>query len=150
MINDNDIKESRKLAKELLATLPDQERRVMEERMGLTGKKPKTREEVAKMFAISMTRFAQIEEMAIELFKHRNPTIHMRKMYLKTKAGKTFLLGELSDRERRIIQERLGVVGGMGRSREEVCKYFAISDERLLQVEEKAKKILSGDVEEPI
>ncbi len=50
---------------------------------------------------------------------------------------------ELSEREKRVIQERLGLNGTRGKSRSEVCKMFALSEETIQRVEKKAKEFLS-------
>lgn len=50
---------------------------------------------------------------------------------------------ELSDREKRVIQERMGLNGNKPKSRNEVCKMFALTNETLHRVEEKAKELLS-------
>ncbi len=49
----------------------------------------------------------------------------------------------LSDREKRVIQERMGLTGNKPKSRSEVCQMFAISEDRLRRLEEKAKDLLS-------
>ncbi len=49
----------------------------------------------------------------------------------------------LSDREKRVIQERMGLTGNKPKSRSEVCQMFAISEDRLRRLEEKAKNLLS-------
>jgi len=48
---------------------------------------------------------------------------------------------EFSDREKKIVSERLGL-RTKPLSREMVCDMFAISMERLLEIEEKAKDLL--------
>jgi RNA polymerase primary sigma factor len=64
-----------------------------------------------------------------------NDTFFKDEMKRKTK--------ELSDREKRVIQERLGLNGNKGKSRSEVCEMFALSEETIRRVEEKAKELLS-------
>lgn len=65
---------SRELLKEqvdqVLATLSDRERRVLEERFGLKDGKPKTLEEVGKMFAVTRERIRQIEAKALRKLRH--------------------------------------------------------------------------------
>ena len=61
---------SRELLKEqveqVLSTLSDREKRVLEERFGLKDGRPKTLEEVGKMFAVTRERIRQIEAKALE------------------------------------------------------------------------------------
>ncbi len=65
---------SRELLKEqvdqVLATISDRERRVLEERFGLKDGKPKTLEEVGKMFAVTRERIRQIEAKALRKLRH--------------------------------------------------------------------------------
>ncbi|HVZ12748.1 MAG TPA: RNA polymerase sigma factor RpoD [Patescibacteria group bacterium] len=65
---------SRGLLKEqlnsVLGTLSDRERRVLEERFGLRDGKPKTLEEVGKMFAVTRERIRQIEAKALRKLRH--------------------------------------------------------------------------------
>lgn len=65
---------SRELLKEqvdqVLATLSDRERRVLEERFGLKDGKPKTLEEVGRMFAVTRERIRQIEAKALRKLRH--------------------------------------------------------------------------------
>src|SRR3989344_4188297 len=65
---------SRGLLKEqlnsVLATLSDRERRVLEERFGLRDGKPKTLEEVGRMFAVTRERIRQIEAKALRKLRH--------------------------------------------------------------------------------
>jgi RNA polymerase primary sigma factor len=65
---------SRGLLKEqlnsVLATLSDRERRVLEERFGLKDGKPKTLEEVGRMFAVTRERIRQIEAKALRKLRH--------------------------------------------------------------------------------
>ena len=65
---------SRGLLKEqlsaVLSTLSDRERRVLEERFGLRDGKPKTLEEVGKMFAVTRERIRQIEAKALRKLRH--------------------------------------------------------------------------------
>ncbi|MEK7185778.1 MAG: RNA polymerase sigma factor RpoD [Patescibacteria group bacterium] len=65
---------SRELLKEqvdqVLGTLSDRERRVLEERFGLKDGKPKTLEEVGKMFAVTRERIRQIEAKALRKLRH--------------------------------------------------------------------------------
>lgn len=65
---------SRELLKEqvdqVLATLSDRERRVLEERFGLKDGRPKTLEEVGKMFAVTRERIRQIEAKALRKLRH--------------------------------------------------------------------------------
>lgn len=56
---------------------------------------------------------------------------------------------EFSDREKRIIEERLGIGkdrmrGEFHKSREEVCKMFAITDKRLQEIEKKVIGLLAS------
>ncbi len=73
---------SRELLKEqvdqVLGTLSDRERRVLEERFGLKDGRPKTLEEVGRMFAVTRERIRQIEAKALaKLRKHKDA----RKLY---------------------------------------------------------------------
>lgn len=65
---------SRGLLKEqlnsVLGTLSDRERRVIEERFGLRDGKPKTLEEVGRMFAVTRERIRQIEAKALRKLRH--------------------------------------------------------------------------------
>jgi len=65
---------SRELLKEqvdqVLGTLSDRERRVLEERFGLKDGKPKTLEEVGRMFAVTRERIRQIEAKALRKLRH--------------------------------------------------------------------------------
>lgn len=65
---------SRELLKEqvdqVLATLSDRERRVLEERFGLKDGKPKTLEEVGRMFQVTRERIRQIEAKALRKLRH--------------------------------------------------------------------------------
>ncbi len=65
---------SRGLLKEqlntVLSTLSDRERRVLEERFGLKDGKPKTLEEVGRMFAVTRERIRQIEAKALRKLRH--------------------------------------------------------------------------------
>lgn len=65
---------SRELLKEqvdqVLSTLSDRERRVLEERFGLKDGKPKTLEEVGRMFAVTRERIRQIEAKALRKLRH--------------------------------------------------------------------------------
>lgn len=65
---------SRELLKEqveqVLATLSDRERRVLEERFGLKDGRPKTLEEVGKMFTVTRERIRQIEAKALRKLRH--------------------------------------------------------------------------------
>ena len=65
---------SRGLLKEqlgtVLSTLSDRERRVLEERFGLRDGKPKTLEEVGRMFAVTRERIRQIEAKALRKLRH--------------------------------------------------------------------------------
>ena len=65
---------SRELLKEqvdqVLATLSDRERRVLEERFGLKAGRPKTLEEVGRMFAVTRERIRQIEAKALRKLRH--------------------------------------------------------------------------------
>lgn len=65
---------SRELLKEqvdqVLATLSDRERRVLEERFGLKDGRPKTLEEVGKMFQVTRERIRQIEAKALRKLRH--------------------------------------------------------------------------------
>ena len=65
---------SRGLLKEqlgqVLGTLSDRERRVVEERFGLRDGKPKTLEEVGRMFAVTRERIRQIEAKALRKLRH--------------------------------------------------------------------------------
>src|SRR5579864_574108 len=65
---------SRELSKEqvdqVLQSLSDRERRVLEERFGLKDGRPKTLEEVGKMFAVTRERIRQIEAKALRKLRH--------------------------------------------------------------------------------
>lgn len=65
---------SRELLKEqvdqVLATLSDRERRVLKERFGLDDGRPKTLEEVGRMFQVTRERIRQIEAKALRKLRH--------------------------------------------------------------------------------
>lgn len=65
---------SRELLKEqveqVLSTLSDRERRVLEERFGLKDSRAKTLEEVGKLFAVTRERIRQIEAKALRKLRH--------------------------------------------------------------------------------
>lgn len=65
---------SRGLLKEqlgvVLSTLSDREKRVLEERFGLADGKPKTLEEVGKLFSVTRERIRQIEAKALRKLRH--------------------------------------------------------------------------------
>jgi RNA polymerase primary sigma factor len=65
---------SRELLKEqveqVLSTLSDREKRVLEERFGLKDGRPKTLEEVGKMFLVTRERIRQIEAKALRKLRH--------------------------------------------------------------------------------
>lgn len=73
---------SRQLLKEhmeeVLGTLSDRERRVLEERFGLNDGKPKTLEEVGKIFAVTRERIRQIEAKALRKLRHPSRTKKLR------------------------------------------------------------------------
>ena len=65
---------SRELLKEqvdqVLGTLYDRERRVLKERFGLDDGRPKTLEEVGRMFQVTRERIRQIEAKALRKLRH--------------------------------------------------------------------------------
>ena len=65
---------SKELLKEqveqVLFTLSDREKRVLEERFGLQDGRPKTLEEVGRMFAVTRERIRQIEAKALRKLRH--------------------------------------------------------------------------------
>ncbi len=65
---------SRELLKEqveqVLSTLSDRERRVLKERFGLDDGRPKTLEEVGRMFQVTRERIRQIEAKALRKLRH--------------------------------------------------------------------------------
>ncbi|MDO8461182.1 MAG: RNA polymerase sigma factor RpoD [bacterium] len=65
---------SKELLKEqveqVLLTLSDREKRVLEERFGLRDGRPKTLEEVGRMFAVTRERIRQIEAKALRKLRH--------------------------------------------------------------------------------
>ena len=65
---------SRELLKEqveeVLSTLSDRERKVLEERFGLKDGRPKTLEEVGKLFVVTRERIRQIEAKALRKLRH--------------------------------------------------------------------------------
>jgi RNA polymerase primary sigma factor len=65
---------SRELLKEqveeVLATLSDRERKVLEERFGLKDGRPKTLEEVGRLFVVTRERIRQIEAKALRKLRH--------------------------------------------------------------------------------
>ncbi|MCL4366291.1 RNA polymerase subunit sigma, partial [Patescibacteria group bacterium] len=54
----------------VLSTLSDREKRVLEERFGLKDGRPKTLEEVGKMFAVTRERIRQIEAKSLRKLRH--------------------------------------------------------------------------------
>lgn len=73
---------SRQLLKEhmeeVLSTLSDRERRVLEERFGLNDGKPKTLEEVGRIFAVTRERIRQIEAKALRKLRHPSRSKKLR------------------------------------------------------------------------
>lgn len=73
---------SRQLLKEhmeeVLTTLSDRERRVLEERFGLNDGKPKTLEEVGKVFQVTRERIRQIEAKALRKLRHPSRSKRLR------------------------------------------------------------------------
>ena len=55
---------------QVLGTLSDRERRVLKERFGLDDGRPKTLEEVGRMFAVTRERIRQIEAKALRKLRH--------------------------------------------------------------------------------
>ncbi len=78
---------SRELLKEqvekVLESLSDRERRVLEERFGLRDGRPKTLEEVGKMFAVTRERIRQIEAKALRKLRHPSRA-HQLRDYLES------------------------------------------------------------------
>ncbi len=73
---------SRELLKEqvekVLESLSDRERRVLEERFGLRDGKPKTLEEVGKLFTVTRERIRQIEAKALRKLRHPSRAHQLR------------------------------------------------------------------------
>jgi len=73
---------SRELLKEqvekVLESLSDRERRVLEERFGLRDGRPKTLEEVGKMFMVTRERIRQIEAKALRKLRHPSRAHQLR------------------------------------------------------------------------
>ena len=63
---------------EVLTTLSDRERRVLEERFGLNDGKPKTLEEVGKVFQVTRERIRQIEAKALRKLRHPSRSKRLR------------------------------------------------------------------------
>jgi RNA polymerase primary sigma factor len=76
-----------------------------------------------------------IEDKAAE-----NPSVMTANSLLKEKL--TGVLGTLSDRERRIVEMRFGLVDGYGRTLEELGKLYNVTRERIRQIEAKALRKL--------
>jgi RNA polymerase primary sigma factor len=60
-------------AEELLATLTPRERKILEMRFGINGKKEHTLEEIARVFALTRERIRQIEAKALSTLRRRSP-----------------------------------------------------------------------------
>lgn len=65
-----------------LSVLTDREKRIIEERYGLTGKNAKTLEELGKLFGFSKERIRQIEEIAIKKLRESKHSQHLKE-YIK-------------------------------------------------------------------
>jgi len=76
-----------------------------------------------------------IEDKAAE-----NPSVMTANSLLKEKL--TGVLGTLSERERRIVEMRFGLVDGYGRTLEELGKLYNVTRERIRQIEAKALRKL--------
>jgi len=70
--------------KEILATLTDRERTVLEKRFGLDDGRIKTLQEIATQFSVTRQRIRQIEAKALGKLKHHSWS-HKLKPYLKEK-----------------------------------------------------------------
>ena len=58
--------------KEILATLPDRERTVLEKRFGLDDGRIKTLQQIATQFSVTRERIRQIEAKALRKLKHHS------------------------------------------------------------------------------
>jgi len=82
--------------KEILATLPDRERTVLEKRFGLDDGRNKTLQEIATQFSVTRERIRQIEAKALKKLKH-----HSRSRKLKPYLIEKYL-GELTPQDKLI------------------------------------------------
>ncbi len=73
----------REKLKEALSTLTKRERKVLEYRFGLNNQKPKTLEEVGRIFNVTRERIRQIEAKALKKLKHPSRSAKLR-MFLET------------------------------------------------------------------
>jgi RNA polymerase primary sigma factor len=69
-----------------------------------------------------------------------NPSVMTGNSLLKEKLSK--VLGSLSERERRIVEMRFGLVDGYGRTLEELGSHYKVTRERIRQIEAKALRKL--------
>ena len=82
--------------KEILATLPDRERTVIEKRFGLDDGRIKTLQEISTQFNVTRERIRQIEAKALQKLKHHSRSRKL-KPYLKEKR-----LDELTNQDKLI------------------------------------------------
>jgi RNA polymerase primary sigma factor len=69
-----------------------------------------------------------------------NPSIVTASAHLKERLNE--VLGTLTERERRIVEMRFGLVDGYGRTLEELGKHYKVTRERIRQIEAKALRKL--------
>jgi RNA polymerase primary sigma factor len=69
-----------------------------------------------------------------------NPSVVAGNSLLKERLND--VLGTLTERERRIVEMRFGLVDGYGRTLEELGKHYKVTRERIRQIEAKALRKL--------
>lgn len=62
----------------VLLTLPDRQRGIIELRFGLTGEEPKTLEEIGKVYSLTRERIRQLEEKAMAALRHPHRSTPLR------------------------------------------------------------------------
>jgi DNA-binding CsgD family transcriptional regulator len=119
---------SRELLKEqieqVFSTLSDREKRVLEERFGLKDGRPKTLEEVGKMFAVTRERIRQIEAKALRKLRHPNEVYAISETEGILKSKKTVNIVDL-DFNFPVLHER--DMNGLRLAKETGISYIALS-----------------------
>lgn len=64
--------------REAVATLPTREREIVELRFGMSGKPPKTLEEIGETFAISRERVRQLQNVALQRLRKRQGVVNVQ------------------------------------------------------------------------
>ena len=72
---------------DLLEVFDDRERKIIFQRFGLDGGKPKTLEEVGKKFAVTRERIRQLQNIALAKLRSRSEQCHWLKICALGKAS---------------------------------------------------------------